>query len=641
LRNLSRDSNLEIELRLAYAKKAVQLSMETKVDSIILRSNRDLSFIYLINGEYDFVKSINHKNLKLAHKLNDSVALAIANFNLGWYYDTELQNDSAYYYYSNAVKTYNNLKDIKREGELRLNMANIQQAEKDYIGSEFNAVRAIKLIQTLPKTDDNLDILWSLYNLLGIISEKLQQYDKAIEYHNKALTFSNKISDNHLYNLYSNTNLGSVYREKGHYQKSIEYFKMILDDKTLLESDPSYYANTIDNIAYTKFLSNDNDKAGIEAMFKRAYKIADSIDDPIMMMSSSSNMAEFYFYNSEKDSAFFYAEKAYKISKETNSYDFVSKTLLLMSKIKEGDVGKKYLYEQIKLNDSLLNKERNIRNKFARIEFETDQIEAENKQISRERLIFLLSSIGLLITLILLYIIISQRSKNRKLQSAQQQQEANEEIYNLMLAQQDKIDEGRTQEKKRISEELHDGILGRLFGTRLSLDSLNMLQTDDAIKNREVYIGELKTIEEEIRKISHDLNSDFVTGSSFIDIVKALIETQTNAYKLTYSFKEDKGINWDEVSNKTKIHMYRMLQETMQNIYKHANANQVKISFQIKNDVILLSVEDDGSGFNITKAKKGIGIKNINSRVKEIGGKVEIDSKIDIGTKIIIKVPLS
>ena len=376
-------------------------------------------------------------------------------------------------------------------------------------------------------------------------------------------------------------------------------------------------------------------------MFKRAYKIADSIDDSIMMMSSSSNMAEFYFSNSEKDSAFFYAEKAYKISKETNSNDFVSKTLLLMSKIKEGDEGKKYLYEQIKLNDSLLNKERNIRNKFARIEFETDQIEAENKQISRERLIFLLSSIGLLITLILLYIIISQRSKNRKLKFVHQQQEANEEIYNLMLAQQDKIDEGRTQEKKRISEELHDGILGRLFGTRLSLDSLNMLQTEDAIKNREVYIGELKTIEEEIRKISHDLNSDFVAGSSFMDIVKTLIKTQTKAYKLTYSFKEDKDINWDEVSNKTKIHIYRMLQETMQNIYKHANANQVKISFQLKNDVILLSIEDDGSGFNIAKAKKGIGIKNINSRVNEIGGKVEIDSKIDLGTKIIIKVPLS
>ena len=641
LRKLSKDSGLQLGLRLDYAKRASQLSIETKVDSIILRSDRDLSFIYLIMGNYDSTKLVSHSNLKLANKLKDSIAIAIANHHLGFSHHSEVQHDSAYYYYSQAVKIYNKLKEIQLEGELLINMVDIQNTEKDYIGAEVNAIRAIKLIETLPQTNNNLDTLWSLYNILGLISENLQQYDKAIEYHNKALTFSDKIPDNYLYNLYSNTNLGSVYREKGNYQKSIEYFKMILDDKTLLESDPSYYANTIDNIAYTKFLSKGKDKAGIEAMFKRAYKIADSIDDSIMMMSSSSNMAEFYFSNSEKDSAFFYAEKAYKISKETNSNDFVSKTLLLMSKIKEGDEGKKYLYEQIKLNDSLLNKERNIRNKFARIEFETDQIEAENKQISRERLIFLLSSIGLLITLILLYIIISQRSKNRKLQFVQQQQEANEEIYNLMLAQQDKIDEGRTQEKKRISEELHDGILGRLFGTRLSLDSLNMLQTDDAIKNREVYIGELKTVEEEIRKISHDLNSDFVAGSSFMDIVKTLIETQTKAYQLTYSFKEDKDINWDEVSNKTKIHIYRMLQETMQNIYKHANANQVKISFQLKNDVILLSIEDDGSGFNIAKAKKGIGIKNINSRVNEIGGKVEIDSKIDLGTKIIIKVPLS
>ena len=84
-----------------------------------------------------------------------------------------------------------------------------------------------------------------------------------------------------------------------------------------------------------------------------------------------------------------------------------------------------------------------------------------------------------------------------------------------------------------------------------------------------------------------------------------------------------------------------MLQETMQNIYKHANAKHIKISFELKNNVVLLSVEDDGSGFNVTKAKKGIGLKNINSRVKEIGGKVEIDSKIDVGTKIKINVPVN
>ena len=108
-----------------------------------------------------------------------------------------------------------------------------------------------------------------------------------------------------------------------------------------------------------------------------------------------------------------------------------------------------------------------------------------------------------------------------------------------------------------------------------------MVQTDEAIKTRSQYINELKTIETEIRKISHDLNTDFVSGSSFIDIVKTLIETQTKAYQLEYTFEEDHDINWEDVPNKTKIHIYRMLQETMQNIYKHANANRIKISFQL------------------------------------------------------------
>ena len=240
-----------------------------------------------------------------------------------------------------------------------------------------------------------------------------------------------------------------------------------------------------------------------------------------------------------------------------------------------------------------------------------------------------------------IYIIVTQRAKNKRLRFNQMQQEANEEIYNLMIAQQDKIDEGRTHEKKRISEELHDGILGKLFGTRLSLDSLNMVNTPEAIKTREKYLIGLKSIEEEIRKISHDLSNDFVSESNFIDIIKALIETQTEAYKLQYRFENDSSINWEELPNKTKIHIYRMLQENLQNIYKHANANEVKISFKLKNDVILMTIEDDGDGFNVNKARKGIGLKNIDSRVQEIGGKAKVFSEINVGTKFEISIPRS
>jgi signal transduction histidine kinase len=118
-----------------------------------------------------------------------------------------------------------------------------------------------------------------------------------------------------------------------------------------------------------------------------------------------------------------------------------------------------------------------------------------------------------------------------------------------------------------------------------------------------------------------------------------LIETQTQAYKLKYTFENDSVIDWEAFPNKTKIHIYRMLQETLQNIYKHAEANEVKISFKLKNNVILMSIKDDGKGFNVTKARKGIGLKNIASRAEEIGGEVKIDSEINVGTTFKISIP--
>nr|WP_236027429.1 sensor histidine kinase [Gelidibacter pelagius] len=208
-----------------------------------------------------------------------------------------------------------------------------------------------------------------------------------------------------------------------------------------------------------------------------------------------------------------------------------------------------------------------------------------------------------------------------------------------MLSQQDKVDGARAEEKKRISQELHDGVLGRLFGTRLSLDSYNLNEGKEAVQVRSKYISELQAIENDIRKISHDLSTDFVSGSGFMDILKELIEKQTEAYQLGYDFDYTDDINWDVVSNKTKINIYRMVQESLQNIYKHAKAKTVKISFQLKKSVICLLIIDDGIGFDTNKSKKGIGLKNINSRVKELNGTVTFHSKIDQGTSIKVKIP--
>jgi signal transduction histidine kinase len=124
-----------------------------------------------------------------------------------------------------------------------------------------------------------------------------------------------------------------------------------------------------------------------------------------------------------------------------------------------------------------------------------------------------------------------------------------------------------------------------------------------------------------------------------MDIVSELIEKQTRAYQLKSSFDYTDDINWEVVPNKSKINIYRIIQESLQNIYKHANANSVKISIQLKNNVICLMIIDDGDGFDVNKSKKGIGLKNINSRVNEVNGKAEFNSILKQGTEVSITIP--
>lgn len=638
-RNLAKNTEKTNEERISYAKKAITLSEETNVDSTLLNSKRVLSFLYIIDGQIDNIKSINLDNLTLAKKISDSVSIANAYYNLGYSYGKMQKVDSAYYYYYNAVKLYDKLEDFKNYAAVLLNMANIQESERDYIGAQNNVIKAINVVDKLQKNEYNLDTQWSLYNLIGIISGELQQYDNSIDYHNKAISTSNQLKDNYFYKIYSNVNIASTYRKKGDYDLAINKYNQILESSRLLTEDASTYAYVINDLAYSKYLAGKDTKSAIESLFRQAFQLSDSISDKNIKMSVSLNFSEYFKSIKQLDSAAIYSSIAYDLGKELKHNKTILKALYIKSNIETGERSKQYLFEHIKLNDSLLFAERSSRNKFMRIDYETEEIKQENQQISRQRLWLLIVSGGLLFTLFFLYIIKTQREKNKELQLERQQQEANEEIYNLMLSQQDKIDEARGLEKNRISKDIHDGILGKLFGIRLSLDGLNLSVDKDAINKRSHYISELKNIEEDIRKVSHELNTDFIKQSGFLDIVKTLVDTQMNAYNIEYTFYGDESIDWDALNNKVKIHLYRILQETMQNAYKHAEATKVDISFNNETGKLVLSILDNGKGFDVQKSKKGIGLKNIEDRIKEINGKLNINSQVNKGTNIIIIVP--
>ena len=313
------------------------------------------------------------------------------------------------------------------------------------------------------------------------------------------------------------------------------------------------------------------------------------------------------------------------------------KQLAIIEPTKAAEYNKEYIH----INDSLQKADRKIADKFSRIEYETDEIKQENTDLTTQNrnLVYIFGSV--LILGMFLYIIKAQKAKNRELLYKQEQQKANEEIYNLMISQQSNVETIRVIEKKRVAQELHDGVLGRMFGVRMNLDSLNKFNDELASQQRNSYLVELKNIEQDIREISHDLNrekSELI--NNFVAIVVDLFENQKKTFnsKLVYSI--DSSIRWDLMSNAIKINLYRVVQESLQNINKYAAASSIKVEFKKGIDGLFLRISDDGVGFNVKKAKKGIGLQNMLSRVNECKGMFDVKSKKGEGTTITVTIPI-
>lgn len=636
----AKNSSFDINERLQYALKAKSYSDKFDVDSIKIRVQRHLAVMLYSNEMYEPYLALNKENLNLAFKLKDSSAIRAAGINLGSYYLYIEQNDSSYYYYSKALDYFRlNDKSI-RKAESLLSLADIQQEEKAYKGAEEDAIAAIKILNQLAESEDTLYLNWSLYNILAIISKNTLNKEKTIKYYDKSISYSKDMKDGFSYEIFSINNKANAYRYFGEYDKALRLFNNLFDIREKYDEDePDFYPTVLINIAKTKFESGDDDFNQIKKLLEEAYVICKDIDYQTGVMAASLELCRLYIKQNNEELAQKYGNETLKISNEVSNNEYKMYALLELSDLYDDGKGKAFLRQHIRIQDSLQTQERLVQNKFARIELETDQLEAENEEISKENFYLVLLAVGLGLTATLVYLVISQRAKNKELKSIQEQQKANEEIYNLMLGQQDKVEEARSQEKIRVSKELHDGVLGQLFGVRLSLDSLNFSDGKEAMVNRANYIDQLKTIEQDIRDISHKMNTDFISGSGFMDIVSELIENQSKAYGFSHEFTFSDDFSWEFVSNKTKINIYRILQESMQNIYKHAEAKHVKIDIIRVKDEINIYIVDNGKGFDTTKSKKGIGVKNMNSRVKDINGKISFSSEIGKGTSVIIKIP--
>ncbi len=648
LRRLSRNEKLDIDTRLKYGERASNLSHKTNRDSIILKSDYYLTYLYQYNQKnFDKAKILIQRNIELAKNLDDYRTEAISNIFLAYIYrQLQIHNDSAYYYNYKALKILESFNNLSREevlfrkANIYSNIGSMQIGELNYIDSQSSIIKAIELLKSL--SDNNLENkkeLCNLYILLGLTSSKLKEYKESLSYYCKGLEISKQIEDIR-YFLYLKIDIAQVYKDLGTYEEVFKIYNELLEDKRIEKKDPSSYATILINLAYTKHLSGDKDYKKIDSLFTNAYSIFEKLNLSYELSASGNDIAEFYYTQDKKDKALHYTKRSYKLGKEIKRYEEVFRSLKMLSKLKPGDSGKAYLQEYITLKDSLIDVERVNRNKFARIKYETDHYEQETKRLSHQNLLIGGIAAVLVLITVLLYFIKQQSTKHKLLLYKQEQQQAGQEIYKLMLTQQEKQEEGRLEERHRISEEMHDGILSHLFGTRLGLAFLN-IDSDDATKTQfKKLLDELQEVEKEIRDISHQLKKDeSITKANYASLLKQYIGTQSTLGGFAHTITTN--VDWTAIPDTIKVGLYRILQEALKNIIKHAKATKLSVTFNKDSDQLYVTIADDGVGFDTSTAANGIGLKNISSRVAQLKGSIDITSQINKGTELKLTIPIT
>jgi signal transduction histidine kinase len=575
-------------------------------------------------------KKINEETLNLALQLKDSFVIADAH----WSYAEDLINrevyDQAYFHYNTAYLYFNGIQKEYESARMLYSMSFIKGRYRDYTGSEVLTIEAIKKFKKL----NNYSFLYQSYNRLGLLQNDIQEYDKALFYHQKALKYLKKLNDKKNFYAWSTANIGLTYLEKGDYNKSIDFFNKALKNNNEIH----VYARIIDSKYYAKLMIGDT--TNVTKNFNRSLKIKDSLNDKSGMLITKIHLSDYYKYIKDTTRAYQYAKEANILAHRIkNGRDYL-RSLEQLAEVDPKNA-KGYLKRYIQYNDSLIAIERKVQNNFTRIDFETDEYIEETKRLSQQKIWILVTGAALMLILSLLYFLRIQKSKTEKLVLETEQQKANEQVYLLTIQQQSILEEERIKERNRISEELHDGILGRLFGTRVGLGFMSVEGPEATQEQHQNFLLELQEIEKEIRDVSHKLHSSFEGSEiNFTTIIEQLLKDKSSQGEFSYQLQIHENISWKKINEVAKVHIYRMVQEALQNIIKHAQAKNVTLDFFIENAYLALCIEDDGNGFSTKKKKQGIGLKNMHSRVRKLKGDIQVTSDVAQGTMILIKIPM-
>ena len=524
------------------------------------------------------------------------------NYENAWNYLDKNDNINAFIEFGRAKDVFNKNKDELGVGKCLMNMAIIQEKMGDDFGSQETGVNALSYFKE--NNIEHKDYLSANYNSLGIVNNKLKNYDKAIVFLDKAIEISINFND---INIYLN-NKASTFQEIKKYNEAIKIYNQILD-KTVKNNIE--YARVLTNLAKTKWLQNPNYNPIPE--FNEALNIRLKEKDNWGLNSSYAHLADYYSKNNQ-DSALFFAKKMYETASEINSPDDKIEALQKLISLENPENSIRYFKAYQNINDSLQTARSKAKNQFALIRYETEKnkadfLKAQAESAQRQNHI-IKQYIALAFAFLIIVAFITYLKKRQKIH----QQEKLLEVQNTEL---------------KYSKKVHDRVANRIY------QILSQVENKAHIDRDSLLFG-LENVYETSRDISYE-NEEITENKNYFEQLQNMFDSySSDAVKIIY-FGNNEAL-WEGVNFQIKTDVYLILQELMTNMKKHSRADKVFIKFAKEKTNVSISYTDNGIGLGSHQQKNGL--QNMVNRIQAINGIINFDTETKNLLKINISLPI-
>lgn len=507
-------------------------------------------------------------------------------------------------------------------------------------------------------------------------------YDSALYYYQKAATNFEAIKESYLLaRVYEMIQL--AYQNTGRIDAALLYGKKAL--KELRTSGDSIdLGRALLNLANSYQSSHLADSALV--CYNEALTIASHIQFKDLELSTLLGMANIYFHEYDADRQKPYAEKALELSRQIENPEgevIAGRAMALHYLLKNNlPLAKNYILNSLKLADSLkMTKQRwesmsvlssilyaqkdisgaeKIRDSMQIIEeglrgdevqqkmltleakYETEKKEAQIKlqqaQLKQKSILNYLLAFGAAALLVISLLGYRNYRNKQKLQQAKIDELETEKQLTATAA----VLKGEEQERTRLAKDLHDGLGGMLSGIKFSLSNMkgNLIMTPDNAQAFERSMDMLDSSIKEMRRVAHNMMPEILLKYGLDVALKEFCNEieRSGAIHLSYhSIDMDKA----GIDQTTAVTIYRIVQELVNNAIKHAAAKNVLVQAHVaeQGKLLVVTVEDDGKGFDTTTLKQsaGMGWSNIQNRVSFLKGKADINSQPGKGTSVLIE----